>query len=163
MKLFGRKVKEETVKELTAFVSGQAIVITEVNDPVFSAKTLGDGMAIKPNVETIYAPCAGIVSLIAKDSNHAIGMTLNNDAEILIHVGLDTVSLNGKGFKVYVKEGQKVKQGERLMEFDKKLIESEGFDSTCVFVLTNSDDFFGVRFFDDQRVVQKETVICSFL
>ena len=100
--------------------------------------------------------------MVAEESNHAVGMTLANGAEILIHVGLDTVSLNGKGFKILVKEGQKVKPGTKLLKFDKSFIESEGFDTACVFVLTNCEDFPDVRFFTGQDVVQNETVICSF-
>ena len=130
MSLFKRKSKD-TGNDVYAFISGNTIPITEVNDPVFSAKTLGD-------------------------------MTLANGAEILIHVGLDTVSLNGKGFKILVKEGQKVKPGTKLLKFDKSFIESEGFDTACVFVLTNCEDFPDVRFFTGQDVVQNETVICSF-
>ena len=100
--------------------------------------------------------------MVAEGSNHAVGMTLANGAEILIHVGLDTVSLNGKGFKILVKEGQKVKPGTKLLKFDKSFIESEPFDTACVFVLTNCEDFPDVRFFTGQDVVQNETVICSF-
>ena len=108
MSLFKRKSKD-TGNDVYAFISGNTIPITEVNDPVFSAKTLGDGLAIIPSGELICAPCAGTISMVAEGSNHAVGMTLANGAEILIHVGLDTVSLNGKGFKILVKEGQKVK------------------------------------------------------
>ena len=108
MSLFKRKSKD-TGNDVYAFISGNTIPITEVNDPVFSAKTLGDGLAIIPSGELICAPCAGTISMVAEGSNHAVGMTLANGAEILIHVGLDTVILNGKGFKILVKEGQKVK------------------------------------------------------
>ena len=139
MSLFKRKSKD-TGNDVYAFISGNTIPITEVNDPVFSAKTLG----------------------VAEGSNHAVGMTLANGAEILIHVGLDTVSLNGKGFKILVKEGQKVKPGTKLLKFDKSFIESEGFDTACVFVLTNCEDFPDVRFFTGRDVVQNETVICKY-
>lgn len=121
MSLFKRKSKD-TGNDVYAFISGNTIPITEVNDPVFSAKTLGDGLAIIPSGELICAPCAGTISMVAEGSNHAVGMTLANGAEILIHVGLDTVSLNGKGFKILVKEGQKVKPGTKLLKFDKPLL-----------------------------------------
>ena len=124
MSLFKRKSKD-TGNDVYAFISGNTIPITEVNDPVFSAKTLGDGLAIIPSGELICAPCAGTISMVAEGSNHAVGMTLANGAEILIHVGLDTVSLYGKGFKILVKEGQKVKPGTKLLKFDKSFIESE--------------------------------------
>ncbi len=108
MSLFKRKSKD-TGNDVYAFISGNTIPITEVNDPVFSAKTLGDGLAIIPSGELICAPCAGTISMVAEGSNHAVGMTLANGAEILIHVGLDTVSLNGKGFKILVKRGTESK------------------------------------------------------
>ena len=145
-----------------AYLSGKVVPIEEVKDEVFSSKALGDGLAIIPSGELICAPCTGTISMVAEGSNHAVGMTLANGAEILIHVGLDTVSLNGKGFKILVKEGQKVKPGTKLLKFDKSFIESEGFDTACVFVLTNCEDFPDVRFFTGQDVVQNETVICSF-
>ena len=123
MLFFKKKEKEEPVKELKAFVSGKVIPVTEVSDQVFSSKALGDGVAIEPIEETITAPCAGTVSMIAEDSNHAIGMTLNNGAEILMHIGLDTVNLNGEAFHLLVKVGDKVNQGEKMIEFDKAMIE----------------------------------------
>lgn len=100
--------------------------------------------------------------MVAEDSNHAIGMTLNNGAEILLHIGIDTVSLNGEGFHVFVKENDKVKQGDRLMEFDKALIESKGFATTCVLVVTNSDDYPNTEYLSGIDAVQNETEICKF-
>lgn len=141
MAFFKRKTKEEPVKSLKAFVPGKVISITEVNDPVFSSKALGDGIAIQPAAQVITAPCDGVISMIAEESNHAIGMTLNNGVELLLHIGLDTVSLNGEGFCVFVKANDKVKQGDKLMEFDKALIGSKGFETTCILVVTNSDDY----------------------
>lgn len=123
MGFFRRRTKGESVKSLKAFVPGKVIPITEVNDQVFSSKALGEGVAIQPTAQIVTAPCDGVISMIAEDSNHAIGMTLNNGAEVLLHIGLDTVSLNGEGFHVFVRANDKVKQGERLMEFDKKFIE----------------------------------------
>lgn len=162
MALFKGKEKEETVKSLKAFVPGKVIPITEVSDQVFSSKALGDGVAIAPSAQIITAPCDGVVSMIAEGSNHAIGMTLNNGAEILLHIGIDTVSLNGEGFHVAVKENSKVKQGDKLMEFDKVLIESKGFETTCILVLTNSDDYPGTTYVSGMEAVQNETEICKF-
>lgn len=133
MGLFKRKTKDEPVKSLKAFISGTCIPITEVNAPVFSSKTLGDGIAIKPQGQVITAPCAGEISMVAEESNHAIGMTLNNGAEILIHVGLDTVSLKGKGF-----------------------------ETTSVLVVTNSDEYPDLKFADSKAVTQNETEIVLF-
>lgn len=162
MGFFKRKTKDEPVKSLKAFVSGKVIPITEVNDQVFSSKALGEGVAIQPTVQIITAPCDGVISMIAEDSNHAIGMTLGNGAELLLHIGLDTVSLNGEGFQVFVKEKDKVKQGDRLMEFDTGLIEAKGFETTCILVVTNSDDYPETECLSGMEAVQNETEICRF-
>lgn len=162
MGFFRRKTKEEKVKSLKAFVPGKVIPITEVNDQMFSSKALGEGVAIQPTAQTVIAPCDGKISMIWEESNHAIGMTLNNGAEILLHIGLDTVSLNGEGFRVFVKVNDKVKQGERIMEFDKEFIESKGFDTTCILVVTNSDDYPDAEYLSGMEAIQNETEICKF-
>lgn len=162
MGFFKKKEKEEPVKSLRAFVPGKVISITEVNDQVFSSKALGNGVAIQPTAQVVTAPCDGVISMIAEDSNHAIGMTLNNGAELLLHIGIDTVSLNGEGFHVFVKTDAKVKQGDKLMEFDKNLIESKGFETTCVLVVTNSDDYPDTEYLSGMEAVQNETEICRF-
>jgi len=162
MGLFKKKVKEEPVKSLKAFISGKVISIAEVNDQVFSSKALGEGVAIQPAGQMITAPCDGVVSMIAEDSNHAIGLTLNNGAELLLHIGLDTVSMNGEGFHVFVKANDKVKQGEKLLEFDKELIESKGFETVCILVVTNSDDYPAAEYLSGMEATQNETEICRF-
>lgn len=162
MGFFKKKEKEEPVKSLKAFVPGKVISITEVNDQVFSSKALGDGVAIQPTAQIVTAPCDGVISMIAEGSNHAIGMTLNNGVELLLHIGLDTVSLNGEGFHVFVKADAKVKQGDKLMEFDKNFIESKGFETTCVLVVTNSDDYPDAEYLSGMEAVQNETEICRF-
>ena len=119
-------------------------------------------MAIEPSSQIVTAPCDGTISMVAEGSNHAIGMTLNNGAEILLHIGVDTVSLNGEGFNVIVKEGKKVKQGDKLMEFDKALIESKGFATTCILVLTNSDEYPDTNYIIGIEAVQNEKEIVIF-
>lgn len=156
------ETKQEPVKVLKAFVSGKVIPITEVADSVFSSKALGDGVAIEPSGQTITAPCDGTISMIAEGSNHAIGMTLNNGAELLLHIGLDTVSLNGEGFEVLVQADGEVKEGQELMRFDKKFIESRGLATTCILVLTNSDDYPDARMLSGMDAAGKETEIIRF-
>ena len=155
------KTKGGTVKELKAFVSGKVIPVSKVADPVFSSKAMGDGIAIRPDAQEITAPCDGEISMIA-DTGHAIGITLSNNAELLIHVGLDTVSLNGEGFRILVTEGKNVTQGTKLLEFDKALIESKGLSTDCIMVLTNTDDFPNVQFQSGIDAIQNETVIGTF-
>lgn len=105
-------VEENKTPVLTAYLSGKVIPIDEVKDEVFSSKALGDGLGIEPEGNVIVAPCAGTVSALMEGSKHAVGLTLSNGAEILIHEGIDTVNMEGEGFKCFVKEGQKVNAGD---------------------------------------------------
>lgn len=161
MAFFKRKEKEKPVKELKAYVSGHVIPVTEVADPVFSSKALGDGIAIRPNGQTITAPCNGEISMVA-DTGHAIGLTLNNGAELLLHIGLDTVSLNGEGFQVLVKQGSKVKQGTPLLKFDKAFIEGKGLATDCIMIVANTDEFSDMKFMSGMDAEQDGTVVCVF-
>lgn len=105
------EVKSAEVTELKAFATGDVIALKEVNDGVFSAGTMGEGFAIIPENETIYAPADATVNLLMQESRHACGLKLANGAEILLHIGIDTVAMNGDGFEYLVKEGQKVSAG----------------------------------------------------
>lgn len=163
-KASGKETKTETEQaaSLKAFISGKVIPITEVKDDVFSSRALGDGIAIEPSEQVILAPCDGTVSMVADGSLHAVGMTLDNGAELLLHIGLDTVSLNGEGFQVFVGAGEKVKQGQKLLEFDRKKIEEKGLLTTCVLVLTNSDDYPDLKLLSGMDAVHGETEIVRF-
>ena len=116
------EVKSAEVTELKAFATGDVIALKEVNDGVFSAGTMGEGFAIIPENETVYAPADATVSLLMQESRHACGLKLANGAEILLHIGIDTVAMKGDGFEYLVKEGQKVSAGTPLIKFDKKKI-----------------------------------------
>ncbi len=161
MGFFHRKERDGMVTELRAMVSGDVIPLTEVSDSAFSSKELGDGIAIRPNGEVITAPASGTVSLVA-ETKHAIGMVLDNGAELLLHIGLDTVSLEGEGFRVLVRAGKKVKQGEPLLRFDKALMERRGFVMDCVMTVTNSEDFPKMEMISGMNAIQNETVVCRF-
>lgn len=149
------------VQELTAYISGRAIPIEEVNDPVFASKSLGDGMAIRPEGQTVTAPCDGEISMAA-ETGHAIGIAVNNGAELLLHIGIDTVSLNGEGFQLLVKEGSRVRQGDPLLKFDKALVEKNGFSTDCILIVTNPEDFPDLKFLCGADVRQNETLIGTF-
>lgn len=152
------KKKQKKGLELKAYVSGKVIPITQVADPVFSSGTLGDGIAIQPEEDLITAPCDGEVSMVA-DTGHAMGITLDNGAQLIIHIGLDTVEMNGKGFEVLAAQGTKVKQGMPLVKFDRKLIEENGFLADCILVMVNRDQFPDVRFISGMDAERNETVI----
>lgn len=117
-----------------AVVDGKVMPIEELNDGVFSEKILGDGVAIVPESETVLAPADGVVSTVMEGSNHAVAVTLANGVNVLIHVGIDTVSMNGDGFDCKVKVGDKVKAGMSLLTFDKAKILKAGFNPAVVVV-----------------------------
>lgn len=119
-------------------VEGHVIPLEQVKDDVFASKAMGDGIGILPRKEQVYAPCDGMVEVVFP-TGHAVGIS-NGDVELLIHIGLNTVELDGKGFQAYVKQGDKVKKGDLLVTFDKEFIEDEGYDSTVVFIATETGE-----------------------
>ncbi|SEJ96975.1 PTS system, glucose-specific IIA component [Propionispira arboris] len=124
--------------EIYAPVLGKVIDITEVEDAVFSSKMLGDGFAVEPETDCILAPCDGQIVLLA-GTKHAVAIE-KDGVQILIHVGLDTVELNGAGFEVHIKENDSVKQGDKLITFDRNYILSQEKKLTTIVVLTNMAD-----------------------
>ncbi|MBR6273516.1 MAG: PTS glucose transporter subunit IIA [Lachnospiraceae bacterium] len=134
--------------EIALPTPGKVIPYTEIQDPTFAAGTLGQGVGVVPKEGVVYAPMDGEISSVA-DSRHAIGISGAGDQELLIHVGVDTVEMKGEGFKTFVQEGDKVKKGQKLMEFDIGKIKAAGHHDTVVVLLTNSDDYEDVEFGDN--------------
>ncbi|MCF0105335.1 MAG: PTS glucose transporter subunit IIA [Holdemanella sp.] len=135
-----KEVKAESLEnEIVSPMDGQLIDISEVPDQVFASKMIGDGMAIIPTNNEVYAPCDGVVDSIFA-TNHALILTCDNGAEILIHVGLNTVQLDGKYFDVKVKKEDKVKKGQVLLTFEKEKIEEAGYKLVTPIVVCNADD-----------------------
>lgn len=126
--------------QLYAPTTGQVIPLSQVNDPTFKQELIGKGVAILPSSSQIYAPCDGVITTLFR-THHALILTTDEGLQILIHIGLDTVKLNGKGFTLYVEEGQKVKQGTLLMHADLRFIKEKGYDPTIPMVICNSEDF----------------------
>ncbi|MDE7246149.1 MAG: PTS system trehalose-specific EIIBC component [Oscillospiraceae bacterium] len=122
--------------ELSAYLTGKVIPIDEVPDQVFSQKVLGDGLAIEPTDSVLLAPADGEITVVNEGTYHACGMLLDNGAEILLHIGLDTVSMNGDGFIPFVKEGDRVKRGDKLIGFDSNKIKAAGHPCITVLVVT---------------------------
>ena len=114
--------------------------MTSVKDEVFSQKILGDGIAVVPAKGELYAPADGTIESVF-DSKHAISMTTDAGVELLMHIGMDTVKLDGKGFVPQVKNGDTVKKGQLLMKFDIDAIKAAGFDTTTPIIVTNGDRF----------------------
>lgn len=133
---FGKKAGEV----MGAPVAGKAVAISEVSDPTFGQEILGKGMAIIPSVGKVVAPIDGTVEMVF-DTKHAISMSSDSGIQILIHVGLDTVSLKGEPFTAHVESGQKVKAGDLMLEFDIEAIKSAGLETITPIVICNSDDY----------------------
>lgn len=127
-------------RRIVSPLDGKLIDLSEVNDEAFSAGILGDGMAVIPEKGELYAPADATIDTVF-DSKHAISMVCDNGAELLLHVGLDTVKLEGKHFDPQVKDGDKVKAGQLLMKFDLKALKKEGFDVVTPVIITNSADY----------------------
>ena len=126
-------------EEIKSPMNGTVIPLSEVPDAVFSSEMLGKGFGVEPSEGKAYAPVDGEVTTVF-DTKHAIGLMSKHGVELLIHIGMDTVKLNGKGFDVKVKTGDQVKAGDLLAEFDMDLIKSEGYPVTTAVVVTNTDD-----------------------
>jgi len=126
-------------------LSGTCIPLDQVSDPVFASGMLGKGIGIEPNSGELLAPADGTVTLVAK-TKHALGITTADGAELLLHIGLDTVEMNGDGFQCYVQQNQPVTLGQRLMRFDLEKIRTAGHGTTLLVLVTNSDNFENVEF-----------------
>ena len=155
------EVKSAEVTELKAFATGDVIALKEVNDGVFSAGTMGEGFAIIPENETVYAPADATVSLLMQESRHACGLKLANGAEILLHIGIDTVAMKGDGFEYLVKEGQKVSVGTPLIKFDKKKISEAGYVDTIICVIAEPGNMENVTFMTGIHAIEKETTVAK--
>ncbi len=135
--LFGKK-KKQTQEVIVAPLTGTVRTMEEVPDPVFSQKMMGDGVAIEPSEGQVVSPVEGeIISLFP--TKHAIGIRSKMGVEILIHIGLETVSMNGEGFESHVKEGDKVKAGDKLITFDLELVKEKAASTITPVVITNGD------------------------
>ena len=119
------------------------MALSEVQDEAFSTGILGQGAAILPEDDTIYAPADGKIDNMFS-TGHAIGLLTDSGAEVLIHVGMDTVQLNGKGFQPLVKTGDTVKKGQVLLKFDRNLIQEAGYSLVTPVIITNTDDYAAV-------------------
>ena len=127
-----------------AALEGRVMPLSEIEDEVFKTEVLGKGLAIEPSKGEVTAPFDGTVLNVA-DTLHAIGLQSEDGVELLIHVGMDTVALNGKGYEAKVKEGQKIKKGQLLLTFDKKAIQDAGYKLTTPMVVTNTEDYHLVK------------------
>lgn len=151
---------EDNVKPEMVFacpVKGEVIPVSEVKDEVFASKGMGDGVGIIPSEGKVYAPFDAVVEAVFP-TGHAVGLSADG-VEVLIHIGINTVELDGKGFKVHVQQGTQVKKGDLLVTFDKKFIEEQGYDTTVIFILTDMGDRQKMEIVSGKELDTLETVI----
>ena len=141
------------VFELKSCVNGDIIELKDVKDEAFSSKSLGDGLAFIPSDGIIKAPFDSMVEALPS-SKHAIGLSLDCGIELLIHIGIDTVNLQGRGFEVLVKEGDKVLQGQNLIKFDIETLIKENYDTTVIMVITNMDKVKNMNIKDKSMFIE---------
>lgn len=157
-KLFKKKEKETKEITIVAPITGEIIPLEDVPDPVFSQKMMGDGVAVKPSEGEVVSPVDGEIIQVFP-TKHAIGIQTENDAEILIHIGLDTVNLDGKGFTAHVNDGDRVKVGDTLMSFDIALIEENASSSITPIIISNTADVREVKTLKATKVIAGENQI----
>ncbi|WP_195854113.1 PTS glucose transporter subunit IIA [Aerococcus tenax] len=155
--------KKEKAKGIVihAFSNGEYVSLEKVSDPVFAQKLLGDGFGIEPSDGKIKAPVSGKISTVFP-TKHAIGITTDEGLEVLLHLGFNTVELNGEPFTSFVKEGDQVETGDLLTEMDIESIQSvEAVETTCVLVFTNGNDKIQSISFENLREVHVGENICT--
>ncbi|MBO6293333.1 MAG: PTS system trehalose-specific EIIBC component [Selenomonas sp.] len=153
---------KESEHEFKAFLDGEVISLPEVNDGVFSAGIVGEGLAIRPASELLVAPVSAKVTVLMEDSRHAVGLTLSNGVEILLHVGIDTVDMQGEGFEYLVKQGDEVTAGTPLLKFSREKIKAAGHLEVTVCIITNKNGVESFNFRTGMAGKAGETVIASY-
>ena len=154
----GAPATERNDEKLHSPIVGEVVALSEVNDPVFSSGVMGQGIAVKPSKGVVYAPADAEIA-IAFPTGHAYGLKTDNGAEILIHVGIDTVSLNGKGFESKVSQGDRVRAGDIIGTFDSEVIAANGLDDTTMVIITNTMDYAEVTPIATGSVTNKTQVL----
>lgn len=155
-------VPKAEVKELRSILDGKVMPIEEAPDDVFSQKIMGDGVAIEPTNTVVTAPADCDVSVVMADTGHACGLTLPNGIELLIHVGVDTVDMNGEGFKLLVSEGDHVKAGQPLIEFDPEKIRAAGHPCTTMLIVTAEGSASNITMHTGNSAKAGETAVISW-
>jgi PTS system beta-glucosides-specific IIC component len=156
-KMFGGGVEKEREKIL-APVEGETVPLSEVNDPTFSQEILGKGVAIIPAKGRVVAPADGVLTVVF-ETKHAVSITTGQGAEIIVHVGLDTVNLKGEYYTAHKKQGEKVKAGELLLEFDMEAIKEAGYEVITPVIICNTPDYPDMVCHTGMQVKELEPII----
>lgn len=159
--------KEEEKKEirhgkLVAVATGKVLAMTQAKDEAFATCAMGDGVVIEPEKGVVVAPADGKITALMKPSLHAIGIETKEGLNLLIHIGIDTVKLDGKGFKSFVKSGQEVKAGDKLVEFDIDLIKKEGYSPDVMVVVLEDSNLPKIAYKTGEKTVAGKTVVAEF-
>ncbi|CAM3711497.1 PTS sugar transporter subunit IIA [Alkalicoccus chagannorensis] len=167
-KLFGLDKKKEEVQlpeadgtdVIYSPADGDAVALSEVPDPTFAEKMMGDGLAIKPENGTIVAPAYGEIAQLFP-TKHAVGIKTVNGVELLIHIGIETVNMQGEGFEAHVEQGDKVKPGDKLITFDPDLVNEKAESTITPVIITNGDVVAELDKQEGQQVKAGETTIMT--
>jgi PTS system beta-glucosides-specific IIC component len=154
--IFGKNEGNEIV--IQSPIRGEVREITQVNDATFRDKLLGEGVAIMPETGRVVAPVNGTIAILF-ETKHACTIVSDQGAEILIHIGLDTVNLKGKYYKAYVKDGDSVKAGDLILEFDIAKIKEAGYDLITPVVICNSADYSKIQTFTGNQVQEMDSIM----
>lgn len=160
--MFKNLFKKNKNKIFYAFADGMSVDLSDVNDEVFSQKMMGEGIAIKPSDGNIYSPCDGTIAAVMKESKHAVGIRTEDGIELLIHVGIDTVTLKGEGFKLHCEEGKTVKKGDLLLSFDREFIKEKGLEDITMLVISELNNHKIVTFNTGVSMKAKEGILLEY-
>ncbi len=155
--MLGLFLKKEKIIEIKSPVSGETVDLAEVPDQVFASKMVGDGIAFKPEKGMVFAPVSGEVMQVFP-TMHAIGLRTKEGLEVLIHIGIDTVEMKGEGFKSFIQKNQRVKVGEKIMEFDLDLIQKKTKSALTPLIITNMAEVKSIKFYKG-KVTPRTTVM----
>lgn len=158
----GKTVVVSKKESIVSPITGEVKTLSEVKDPAFASEAMGKGIAIEPSIGEVVSPVDGVISAVFP-SGHAIGIRSNDGAEILIHIGIDTVQLNGKYFSSHVKQGDNVKQGDLLVNFDLEKIKEAGFEVITPVIITNTDRYIEILEANKGNVQAKENLLTLFV
>jgi PTS system beta-glucosides-specific IIC component len=153
-----KNADKNRIQNVASPLKGKIIPLTEVKDAAFSSEAMGKGIAIEPTEGKAVSPVDGVVTTLFR-TKHAIGITSDEGVEVLIHIGMDTVKLEGQYFTAHVNQGDKVKAGDVLVEFDIEKIKEAGFEVTTPVIITNTPDFSEITPTLEQTVEQKEPIL----
>ncbi len=159
--LFPWKKKKELPKQSVAAAAGGRIIpLSQVKDEAFAQKMLGDGVAIVPDDDYIVAPCRGKITMLYP-TLHAFGLTTEDGLEMLVHIGINTVALGGRGFKAFVAQGDEVEAGDRIIRIDLYRIKNEGYDSTVMTLFPSADNYV-LRIVREGYAQKGSTIVATY-